>query len=164
MAGERRYIAASDFCASVRDGTHDSPKPVEFGRRLVTSRHLTTGRLDLSQAYLISEADYQAINKRSKVDQWDVLISMIGTVGEPCLIKDEPDFAIKNIGLFKTKSESDGKWLYYYLRSKEAQQRYLELEQRIRQNSQDYQEKTATFKEEMRIICEENDQLAARRA
>lgn len=48
--------------------------------------------------------------------------------------------------------------------SKEAQQRYLELEQRIRQNSQDYQEKTATFKEEMRIICEENDQLAARRA
>jgi type I restriction enzyme S subunit len=125
MAGERRYIAASDFCASVRDGTHDSPKPVEFGRRLVTSRHLTTGRLDLSQAYLISEADYQAINKRSKVDQWDVLISMIGTVGEPCLIKDEPDFAIKNIGLFKTKSESDGKWLYYYLRSKEAQQSIL---------------------------------------
>jgi len=48
--------------------------------------------------------------------------------------------------------------------SKEAQQRYLELEQRIRQNSQDYQEKAATFKEEMRIICEENDKLAARRA
>ncbi len=125
MAGERRYIAASKFCASVRDGTHDSPKPVESGRRLVTSRHLTTGRLDLSQAYLISEVDYVAINKRSKVDRWDVLISMIGTVGEPCLIKEEPDFAIKNIGLFKTKCESDGKWLYYYLRSKDAQQSIL---------------------------------------
>ena len=122
MAGSRRYIAASDFCASVRDGTHDSPKPVTYGRRLVTSRHLTTGRLDLSEAYLISESDYEAINKRSKVNRWDVLISMIGTVGEPCLIKEEPDFAIKNIGLFKTKSEVDGKWLYYYLRSKEAQQ------------------------------------------
>jgi len=47
---------------------------------------------------------------------------MIGTVGEPCLIKEEPDFAIKNVGLFKTKSETDGKWLYYYLRSSEAQQ------------------------------------------
>ena len=125
MAGKRRYIAASEFCSSVRDGTHDSPKPVTSGRRLVTSRHLTTGRLDLSQAYLISEADYEAINKRSKVDRWDVLISMIGTVGEPCLIKEEPDFAIKNIGLFKTNSESDGKWLYYYLRSKDAQQSIL---------------------------------------
>jgi type I restriction enzyme S subunit len=30
--------------------------------------------------------------------------------------------AIKNIGLFKTKSEADGKWLYYFLRSKDAQQ------------------------------------------
>jgi type I restriction enzyme S subunit len=122
MAAERRYIPASEFCSSVRDGTHDSPKPVDKGRKLVTSRHLTTGRLDLSDAYLISEEDFEAINKRSKVDRWDVLISMIGTVGEPCLIKEEPDFAIKNIGLFKTQSEADGKWLYYFLRSKEAQQ------------------------------------------
>ena len=126
MAGERRYIPASEFCASVRDGTHDSPKPVQNGRKFVTSRHLTTGRLDLSDAYLISEEDFEAINKRSKVDRWDVLISMIGTVGEPCLIKEEPDFAIKNIGLFKTKSEEDGKWLYYFLRSKDAQQRIRE--------------------------------------
>jgi len=122
MAGKRRYIPASEFCASVRDGTHDSPKPVQNGRKLVTSRHLTTGRLDLTDAYLISEEDFEAINKRSKVDRWDVLISMIGTVGEPCLIKEEPDFAIKNIGLFKAKSEADGKWLYYFLRSKDAQQ------------------------------------------
>ena len=121
MASGRRYIPASEFCASVRDGTHDSPKPVERGRKLVTSRHLTTGQLDLSDAYLISEEDFEYINKRSKVDKWDVLISMIGTVGEPCLIKEEPDFAIKNIGLFKTGSEADGKWLYYYLRSKAAQ-------------------------------------------
>lgn len=46
---------------------------------------------------------------------------MIGTVGEPCLIRDEPNFAIKNIGLFKNKSELEGKWLYYYLKSPDAQ-------------------------------------------
>lgn len=122
MGGERRYIPASEFCASVRDGTHDSPKPVQNGRKLITSRHLTTGRLDLTDAYLISDGDFEAINKRSKVDRWDVLISMIGTVGESCLIKEEPGFAIKNIGLFKTKTEADGKWLYYFLQSNEAQQ------------------------------------------
>ena len=121
MVGKRRYIPASEFCASVRDGTHDSPKPVERGRKLVTSRHLTTGQLDISDAYLISEEYFEHINRRSKVDKWDVLISMIGTVGESCLIKEEPDFAIKNIGLFKTRSEADGKWLYYYLRTKTAQ-------------------------------------------
>ena len=126
MAGKRRYIPASEYCASVRDGTHDSPKPVPVGRKLVTSRHLTSGRLDLSDAYLISDEEFEAINKRSKVDRWDVLISMIGTVGEPCLIRDDPDFAIKNIGLFKPKNETDGRWLYYYLRSPDAQQRIRE--------------------------------------
>lgn len=114
-------VTANDFCASVRDGTHDSPKPVEKGRYLITSRHIIGGKIDLSNAYLISNDDFDAINKRSKVHRWDVLISMIGTVGEPCLVKDEPDFAIKNIGLFKTKNELDGRWLYYYLTSPQAQ-------------------------------------------
>jgi type I restriction enzyme S subunit len=114
-------IPAKDFCASVRDGTHDSPKPVESGRYLITSRHIIGGKIDLSNAYLISNDDFEAINKRSKVDQWDVLISMIGTVGEPCLVTEEPEFAIKNIGLFKTKGELEGKWLYYYLISPQAQ-------------------------------------------
>lgn len=114
-------VTANNFCASVRDGTHDSPKPVEKGRYLITSRHIIGGKIDLSNAYLISNDDFDAINKRSKVDRWDVLISMIGTVGEPCLVKDEPEFAIKNIGLFKTKNELDGRWLYYYLTSPRAQ-------------------------------------------
>ncbi|WP_276942300.1 restriction endonuclease subunit S [Ferrimicrobium acidiphilum] len=115
-------MTAEQFCVSVRDGTHDSPRAVQHGRYLVTSRHIIGGRLDLGNAYLISQEDFDAINKRSKVDRWDVLISMIRTVGEPCLIKEDPEFAIKNIGLFKSRGEVEGKWLYYYLRSPDTQQ------------------------------------------
>jgi type I restriction enzyme S subunit len=121
MGAEWRSIPAESFCASVRDGTHDSPRPVDHGRLLVTSRHITGNHLDLASAYQISQEDFDAINKRSKVDQWDVLVSMIGTVGEPCLIRQPPNFAIKNIGLFKSKGETEGKWLYYYLLSPDAQ-------------------------------------------
>jgi type I restriction enzyme, S subunit len=120
--GEWRIIPAETFCASVRDGTHDSPKPVANGRHLITSRHIIGGRVDLTHSYMISDTDFAAINIRSKVDQWDVLISMIGTVGEPCLIKSPPNFAIKNIGLFKSKGEVEGRWLYYYLRTPATQQ------------------------------------------
>ena len=66
---------------------------------------------------MISESDYQQINKRSKVDMWDVLFSMIGPGGEIALVRSEPDYAIKNIGLFKSNSREDGIWLYYYLSS-----------------------------------------------
>lgn len=116
------YIPAEEFCDSVRDGTHDTPKQADTGYKLVTGKHIKKGQIDPSDAYLISEKDYFAINQRSLVEQWDVLMSMIGTVGEVAVVKDTPNYAIKNVALFKCGgSESKGRWLSYYLQSQEAQ-------------------------------------------
>ena len=52
----------------VRDGTHDSPKYVQDGYPLVTSKNLTSEVLDFSDISFISEVDYISINKRSKVE------------------------------------------------------------------------------------------------
>jgi type I restriction enzyme, S subunit len=136
MSSEWISIPASEFCLSVRDGTHDSPKEVlSGGKNLVTSRHIKGGLLDLSTSYKISGSDYEEINKRSKVDQWDILFSMIGTVGEVLLVKEPPDFAIKNVGLFKSKDETTGKWLYYYLQSPNAKE---EIYMSMRGSTQQY--------------------------
>lgn len=117
-----KTIRADEFCESVRDGTHDTPKPNETGYKLVTGKHVKNGRIDPSDAYYISEEDYEKINERSLVEQWDVLMSMIGTVGEVAVVKDHPNYAIKNVALFKCGgSELKGKWLAYYLRSSDAQ-------------------------------------------
>ena len=106
------------YCTRVADGTHETPNQAEVGKRLATSKNIKDGRLKLENSYLIPLEEFEEINKRSKVDQWDILISMIGTVGEVCLIDtQEPDFAIKNVGLLKCGDEYRGKWLYYYLRS-----------------------------------------------
>ena len=117
-----KTIRADEFCESVRDGTHDTPKPNETGYKLVTGKHVKNGQIDPSDAYYISEKDYEKINERSLVEQWDVLMSMIGTVGEVAVVKDHPNYAIKNVALFKCGgSELKGKWLAYYLRSSDAQ-------------------------------------------
>ena len=116
-----KYISAEEFCDSVRDGTHDTPKPTLSGYKLVTSKHIKNGQINPLEAYYISEEDYLAINMRSCVEKWDVLMSMIGTVGEAAVVKCDPDYAIKNVALFKCSgSELKGKWLYYYLLSPEA--------------------------------------------
>lgn len=107
--------------ADVRDGTHDSPKEKPTGKSLVTSRHIKLGKVDLANTYKISDDDFDEINRRSKVDKWDILFSMIGTVGEMAIIDFEPDFAIKNVGLFKTGDKDLARWIYYYLKSTEAQ-------------------------------------------
>ena len=96
----------------VRDGTHDSPKQSPFGKPLITSKHIDTNRLDIKNAYLISENDFINVNKRSKVETNDILFSMIGTIGLTYLVQSETvNYAIKNIGLFKTSQNPD--WRYY---------------------------------------------------
>jgi type I restriction enzyme S subunit len=89
----------------IRDGTHDSPKQAENGRYLVTSKNLRPNEIDFTSAYKISEADYHLINKRSVVEEGDILISMIGTLGLLHLVVEKPDYAIKNIGLFKSSQK-----------------------------------------------------------
>lgn len=101
----------------VRDGTHDSPKYVKEGYALITSKNLKNDNLNYDNVNYITEQDYININKRSKVDVGDVLFAMIGTIGNPIVIKDEPDFAIKNVALFKVPKNQDSYFLKYYLDS-----------------------------------------------
>lgn len=123
----QEYLA-SDFCESVRDGTHDSPKFQVEGHPLVTSKAIKDGRLQLETAGLISERDFQEINKRSKVDQWDILFTMIGTLGEVYLEKsEEPNYAIKNIGLFKCGDELKARWLYHWFNSPDVKAALLQF-------------------------------------
>jgi type I restriction enzyme S subunit len=115
-----RYILSSEFCESVRDGTHDTPKRTNSGYRLVTSKHIKNGQINSDEGYFISVEDFNKINERSLVEQWDVLMSMIGTIGEAAIVKDQPKYAIKNVALFKCGDELKAKWLYYFLCSPEG--------------------------------------------
>ena len=112
-----KTLKASEYCDSVRDGTHDSPKKVEKGYKLITSKNIKEYGLDLENASDISEEDYKKVNERSLVEKNDVLYSMIGTIGLIHRVDYEPNYAIKNIGLFKIKNEQKSKWLYYYLKT-----------------------------------------------
>ena len=108
----------------IRDGTHDSPKATEHGYPLVTSKHLLPFGVDTSSANIISKADYDKVNERSKVNTGDILISMIGTVGLISYVIDSPvEFAIKNVGLFKTSQHpSLDLYILYYLKNKSTTQ------------------------------------------
>lgn len=114
-----KFIRASEYCSKVTDGTHDSPKQQLVGRHLITSKHIKGREIDFENAYLISEVDFEKINKRSYVEQWDVIISMIGEYCGFTYIERnyKINYAVKNVGLFKTGSELKAVWLHYFLNS-----------------------------------------------
>jgi type I restriction enzyme S subunit len=107
----------------VKDGTHDSPKSIEKGFKLITSKHLKTEGLNFDKANSISEEDYTNINKRSKVNTGDILFSMIGNIGTVYKVEEKTiDFVIKNVALYKTSENQHLKnYTYMYLRGYDMQ-------------------------------------------
>lgn len=102
----------------VRDGTHDSPKFVKAGFPLVTSKNIKNGTIVLDDVNFISKEDYDKINQRSKVDRGDILMPMIGTIGNPVIVDIEPTFAIKNVALIKFHGqEVNAKYVLFVLNS-----------------------------------------------
>ena len=98
----------NDIC-DVRDGTHDSPKYLQNSEYiLITSKNIVNGSIDFENVNYISEEDYIKINKRSKVDNGDIIMPMIGTIGNPIIahIDGTHKFCIKNVALIKFLADS----------------------------------------------------------
>lgn len=98
----------------VRDGTHDSPKYVPVGIPLVTSKNLVNGFIDYGNVKYITQEDADKINVRSMVDDDDILFAMIGSIGNPVLVKKDREFCIKNMALFKRFANTDISMRYVY--------------------------------------------------
>ncbi|MEB5596971.1 restriction endonuclease subunit S [Vibrio cholerae] len=113
-----RWVDANSVM-DVRDGTHDSPKSVEAGIPLVTSKNLVGGKIDFSTCNLITEDDHIAISKRSAVDDGDILYAMIGTIGNPVIVEKQFEFSIKNVALFKFGKSNQvyNRYIYHFLNS-----------------------------------------------
>lgn len=112
-------VSLSDV-VDVRDGTHDSPNFISEGYPLVTSQNLALFYIDKINTNKISETDYKKINERSIVETNDILMSMIGTVGNVSLVTDSiVKFAIKNVALIKTSNALIYRnWILCFLKSK----------------------------------------------
>jgi type I restriction enzyme, S subunit len=110
------WVRLSDAC-DVRDGTHDTPKYVEVGYPLVTSKNIYTGELSLENVKYISQKDHEKIVERSKVDKGDILFAMIGSIGNPVIVDSDVEFSIKNVALFKffMEGKPNNSYLHYYL-------------------------------------------------
>ncbi|SFR80902.1 restriction endonuclease subunit S [Anaeromicropila populeti] len=106
-----------DDMADVRDGTHDSPQYFSQGHPFITSKNVGGGYINYDDVQYISDEAFEEINKRSKVDKNDILMGMIGTIGNMALIREKPDFAIKNVALIKDTKKVYYLYLYHYLQS-----------------------------------------------
>jgi type I restriction enzyme S subunit len=72
-------INLNELCLKITDGAHNSPKSVAIGKPMASVKDLTRFGVDLSQARLISDEDYEQLVKQGcKPEIGDVLIAKDG--------------------------------------------------------------------------------------
>lgn len=99
-----------------------TPSYVDSGVRYITSKNIKNGKIDFSTASFISKEDYEELSKNRYVKTGDLLITMIGTIGECAFVEDETEFYGQNLYLVRL---DDSKincryYKYYFEKSKSS--------------------------------------------
>jgi len=105
-----------DDC-KVGDGAHAKVKRQNAGIMYLTSKNFKDGRLDLSKIDFISPNDYERHFKEktttlNKPKTGDVLFSIIGSIGEPYLVRPQDLFGLSSsVSILRANTK-----IYYWIR------------------------------------------------
>lgn len=93
-----------------------TPKFTDKGVEYITSKNIKSSRIDFNDTKYISFEAYQKISKNREIQQGDLLVTMIGSIGEAAFVNEDRLFYGQNLYLIRLdESKIDRKYYYYYL-------------------------------------------------
>ena len=129
-----------DVCV-VGDGAHASIKRVLEGIPYLTSKNFKIDGLDLTKLDFISKEDYyKHFNGKSKAITKpilnDVILSIIGSIGSPHLVKNNDEFGLSSSVCILRPNEDKilPVFLYYWLKSDFFQQSIHQIKSGVAQS------------------------------
>lgn len=90
-----QWVSLDQVTFNISDGPHFSPTYVNEGegKRFVSMRNVSYGKLDFSDCKYVSIEDHKEFIKRGKPEIGDLLYTKGGSTGIPCVIGDDADFS-----------------------------------------------------------------------
>jgi type I restriction enzyme, S subunit len=113
-----------DCLALLKDGSHNPPKRVKEGVRfLAGATDIKHFNVDFAKCTYISQVDYIAMHRKWSVQEGDVLLTIVGTVGNVALVSpDDPPFSLqRSIAVLRPGPMLSSSFLYCLLQSAEFQ-------------------------------------------
>ena len=120
MSLEFNLISSDEYCTYITDGTHGTHSNQESGKYLLSAKDILDGNVHIKDnSRIISEDDFNKIHKNYKLENYDVLLTVAGTIGRTAIIKNyENNYTFqRSVAIFKTNDKIKSLWLYYYLNS-----------------------------------------------
>jgi type I restriction enzyme, S subunit len=99
--------------ASIRDGTHQTPKYVPSGVPFFSVEHVTSG--DFTNTKFISEEEHRFLTRSIKIEKGDILMTRIGSIGDCKLIDWDVDASFYvSLALLKIRSGYSAAFITHY--------------------------------------------------
>ena len=114
-----------ELCYKITDGTHQTPKYFDNGYIFLSSKNVTSGKIDWEHVKYIDEAQHKEMYKRVSPKVGDILLAKNGTTGVGALVDKDVVFDIYvSLALLRSKGEVIPKYLLYYINSSMAKKQF----------------------------------------
>ena len=106
----------------ITDGSHNPPKGVACSDFIMLSSQNVFDDLDLSGVRYLSKDDYFRENKRTCIEEDDVLLTIVGTIGRTHVVKKNENFVFqRSVAVIKPDHKYiRGRYLSEYLKTDDA--------------------------------------------
>lgn len=125
--GEWKEKSLSELCSFIKDGSHGSHDDTKGGGYLLLSaKNIKNGKINIDESDReISEEEYRSIFRNYALKRDDILLSIVGTIGNVALFKQGKNVAFqRSVAFFRLKIDLP-QYVYYYFCSELFQKELL---------------------------------------
>jgi type I restriction enzyme S subunit len=115
----------SDICEKITDGTHQTPTYFEEGTIFLSSRNVTSGKVNWDKIKYIDEKQHLQMHKRVAPRMNDILLAKNGTTGVAAIVDKDVVFDIYvSLALLRAREEILPFLLLYFVNSPVAKAQF----------------------------------------
>ncbi len=115
---EVERVRIGDICKSIKDGMHNLPKDnIEYSDYpILSAQNINNGVIDFTAKRYVSEETYIKETKRTNIEQGDVLLTIVATIGRTAIVKENTKMLLqRSVCVLKPKKEILSSFLKYCL-------------------------------------------------
>lgn len=109
--------------SKITDGSHNPPKSVQESDYIMASSQNVSDELDLRNVRYLSKKDFDFENRRTNIQNGDLLFTIVGTIGRSHVVENEKLVFQRSVAVIKPYHEKvDSVYLKAFLSSPHGQE------------------------------------------
>lgn len=114
-----------EVCAKITDGTHQTPKYFDDGIIFLSSKNVTSGKIDWDNIKYIDEKQHLEMHRRVAPKKGDILLAKNGTTGVAAMVDRDLVFDIYvSLAHIRVLKEVTSEFMLYFINSPVAKKQF----------------------------------------